>query len=200
MKWKLIILMLLLSTTVNALEECKSVMEPSDVPCLITSLWNYTPPCNQYNATVWYETGSNIINYTFSDYGSSGLCNFTWNITELGSYIYQVSNGDSGTIHIGADNLMLGLTIGVGIIIALLLVIAFNLGEDMTWIKIYLIFSSLFIASIIPATFIIHDTSVIFHKAYQWFLRITFGFVFIYLTIKFFTWMGLIVPNEGGKQ
>lgn len=199
MKWKLLVIMILMATSVYGIEECKTIIEPSDVPCLVTSLWNYTPPCDQYNATVWDKTGSNIINYTFGDYGNSNFCNFTWNISTVGSYIYKVSNGDSGTIHIEVDNLMVGITIGIGIIIALLLTIAFNLTEDMGWVKFYLIVIALSMASIIPTTFVVYDTSVIFHKAYQLFLRITWGMIFIYFSYKVLVWLGMVVPGENQK-
>ncbi len=92
--------MLLIIPLAYALEECEPVVEPSEIPCRITSTWNYTPPCSDYSMIVYNTTGQNIINYTFGDFGDSLLCNVTFNISTIGSYDYKVNNSDSGNVKV----------------------------------------------------------------------------------------------------
>lgn len=179
------------------LEECGKVIEPTDIPCQVTSLWNYSN-CPIYNATVYNQSGTNIINYSFLDLDSTGLCHFAWNVSTVGSYIYIVENGDSGNITVEADNMMLGLIIGIGIIVAAFLWLAFSLESEHFLLKVLLIFTSISLLSLIPATIILTDTSVILHKAYLTFKWTFWLYVITYFIYKILTKMGLVVPKEGG--
>lgn len=99
--------LLCLVSVVFAIDECKPMMKPSDIPCVVTSTWEYSPPCNDSIVFVYDVDGNNILNYTFQDLsGSSSLCYFFWNISVLGSYSFLVSNGDSGNILLEEDNMM----------------------------------------------------------------------------------------------
>ena len=53
------------------------------------------------------------MNSSFGDYGISGLCNFTWNISTQGSYYYSVTNGDTGGLTIESEDEMASLSIGL---------------------------------------------------------------------------------------
>lgn len=171
----------------SGLEECPGIAEPSDIPCRITSTWNYTPPCEDYNATVWQE-GINIINYTFGNYSVSGLCNFTFNITETGSYYFQVNNGDTGNIIVEAEQMMLALVVGVGIIAALFLWLAFKLETDHFLMKLLLILTSISMMMLIPLSiFIPKNLGQTFYRSFLYFFVafwIYVGTYFVYWLIK----------------
>lgn len=96
-----------------ALEECTPEVQPKDIPCRITSTWNYTPPCTTHKMIVLNDSAINIVNYTFSSYGG-GLCNVTWNITTAGSYNYYLNtSADTGSIIVRPEDDMASLTIGL---------------------------------------------------------------------------------------
>lgn len=122
---KLLLIIILMLPIVYALEECQPITEPKDIPCLITSTWNYSGECGGDNATFYNSSGGNIGTYTFDNYGSSGLCNITFNITTTGSYTYKVTNGDSGNILVEAEDNMTSL--GVIIFLILLNIVLFAL-------------------------------------------------------------------------
>jgi len=114
MKWQLIILMVMLAVPLAiALEECKDIQIVKEIPCQITATWNYTPPCNSHNATVYNSTNNNIINYTFQDLGESPLCIFEWNVTTLDSYTYIIDIGDTGNITVTRQDNMIAIIIGL---------------------------------------------------------------------------------------
>ncbi len=121
-KWQiLLIIMITTISTATALEECTRVEEPRDVPCQITTTWVYPNACNTYTSVVYNNTGENFINYTMDTFGI--YCNVTWNISDEGSYYYNISSGDSGLIIIEKEKdematlavtlLIMSITIGV---------------------------------------------------------------------------------------
>ncbi len=114
MKWHLyLILALVMIPIVIAIEECKNIQIVKEIPCQVTATWNYTPPCNSHNATVYNSTNNNIINYTFQSLGESPLCVFEWNVTTIGSYSYTVDTGDTGNITVARENNMIAIIMGL---------------------------------------------------------------------------------------
>jgi len=166
---------------VYGIENCENSIEPTDIPCQIVSTWNYTPPCTSYTATVFNNSGNNIINYTFSDYGDSGLCYFDWNVSTGGSYSFTVNNGDSGEVLVRYANMLLGVTIGIGIVIALFIFLAFKLDSSHTILRLALIFFSVILITIIPSVFIIDDFTIIFNKVIMGFAIVFWLYVAGYL-------------------
>lgn len=77
--------------------ECKDILTPSEIPCTIKSTWTYAD-CNTTEVKVYNTTPELLFITNFSNYGDTGRCNITWNISTVGSYFYNVSNGDTGTI------------------------------------------------------------------------------------------------------
>lgn len=102
--------------------ECKPIMQPSDINpnCQVTSTWNYTS-CTGSQAKVFNESGTNVRNFTYSNYGTTGLCYFLWNITTIGSYNFIVGNGDTGNILIEGDKKMMNFTV-------IIFLMVFNIG------------------------------------------------------------------------
>lgn len=90
-----ILLALMIASIVSAID-CKRVITPKDVPCSIISSWSYTD-CNSTQAFIFNSTPTLIATRNFTDYGG-GRCNFTWNHSDIGSYIWNVSNADAGRI------------------------------------------------------------------------------------------------------
>ena len=100
-KWKKYLffsfLFLILSSFSFALEECQGTMSIDDIPCHILLPINQTvTPCILINVS-YYNGSVNIYNQTMTTYNSF-LCNSTFNITTVGSYVFYYSTDDSGSI------------------------------------------------------------------------------------------------------
>lgn len=91
--------------------ECQPVTEVGKIPCNITTTWNYTGSCDSHTAVVLSSSAENIINYTFSPFGTLGRCFISWNVTETGTYQGIVENGDSFSIKVGSDDNMISWTV-----------------------------------------------------------------------------------------
>ena len=75
-----------------AIDECVDKSEPSEIPCMIVSSYHFEPDCVSTTAKV-YNSDEFLEEFTFGDYLDSGLCNFTFNHTERGTYIINASEG-----------------------------------------------------------------------------------------------------------
>lgn len=180
----------------SALENCDYKIEPSEIPCTVVSSFAYAAPCSDHIAETHNSSGDNFINFTFGDYGDSGLCAFTFNLTALGSYTFTVANGDIGEVLVVNTNMLIAMVIGIVAIVAIFLFLAFKLEETHNMIKLLLIFFSVILIGLIPVIFIIDDVSVIFHKLIQGFTWIFWLYVAGYLVYWLFVKIGLIIPNE----
>ena len=129
---------------VLSLEECKTVLTGREIPCRVTTTWVYPSNCTNYTANLYNNTGSSIHTYTLGDFGI--YCNFTFNYTELGSYYYNISSGDSGSITVEVEEETMTL---FGVILAPLilgfffLIGAATLGEEHAPLKIFLFLLSI---------------------------------------------------------
>lgn len=101
MKW--LLLFLIIIPFAAALDDCQTVMEPSDVPCLLRSSWTYDS-CTRTTIQIYNSTPILIQSLNYSDYGTTGLCNITWNISAAGSYYWNDSQKEGGNITIDTDN------------------------------------------------------------------------------------------------
>jgi len=127
-KWILILLMVLMTTTAAALELCQTPTQQKDIPCTIQSTWEY-PECNITQAKIYDSNGTQALIVNFTDFGASRRCNFTWNISTVGSYFWNVSIGDSGHLIIeqGDDEMAsLGITIFILLIAGVVFFFAFK--------------------------------------------------------------------------
>lgn len=111
MRIQIILLMLVLIPAVYGLEMCQTPTTPNDIPCMVVSTWKYDN-CNVTQAVIYNETPALVSTRNFTDH--SVRCNFTWNITTLGSYWWNVSNSDSGSIIVEVDETM-GFAVIVGL-------------------------------------------------------------------------------------
>lgn len=100
----IIIVFVLLSISVTALKECKDVMKPAEVPCEIITTWDYLSGCETYEMRVYNQTPTFVYSTSLTNYTGTGRCNTTFNITDQGSYIFNISaGGDSGSIIVEAE-------------------------------------------------------------------------------------------------
>ena len=88
-------MILLLIPIVYGLDDCQNPTTKNDIPCHVISSWKYTD-CNSTQVFIYNSTPSLISVRNFTDYGIR--CNFTWNITQKGSYFWNVTTGDAGRI------------------------------------------------------------------------------------------------------
>ena len=204
MKWKLILLMALMFIPLASaadLIECEGVMSPGDVPCRIISTWQI-PSCTTETIKIFQSNTSLIDTKTMADFGLTGRCNTTWNHSTIDSYILNWSSGDSSKIIIEEDeDMILGIVLGVGIISALLLFLAFKLDDEHTILKILFMISSVTLLILIPVSTFITTTSNAGKIFYRTFLYIFIAFwlyVFLYFCYWILKKLGWVVP--GGEQ
>lgn len=179
-----------------AIEECSQIVEPSDIPCQITSTWDYPAPCTDHFAIVYNSLGNYTANFTYQSLSTSGRCFITWNITEAGSYTGTIQNGDTFNITIGLDNMQLALVIGIGITIAAMLFIAFKLDREHFLLQIGLLFFSVALLSLIPAVLIINTANVIFHRIVMGFIIVFWLYVAVYLCYYILKKAGIIASGQ----
>lgn len=180
--------------SLEELEECQPIIKPADVPCLVISCWNYTKPCSDITARMYNSNGTYLGNYTYGPFGSSELCNYTFNITELGTYTYLVSNGDSGSIKIEENNIM-----SIAIIISIIalgfafLLTSFFVDKEFKDIKAICFFSSFifFIGAVglgFPMLSSLPNSNsfrVILITLISIFLAIMLAIIFLYSALRF---------------
>lgn len=178
---------LILIPAALALQECQSVITASDVPCQVTTTWNYTPPCDDYTASIYNQSGDLLASRTLGNFSGTGLCNFTFNYTDKGSYTFLIDSGDTGSLTVEEDeDMILGLIIGIGIVAALLLWFSFNLDPEHGILKLLLQISAITVVILIPVSTFIQDN--IGQTFYRLFLYIYVAF-WIYVSIYFFYWL-----------
>lgn len=118
-----IITILLMFPIATAIIDCQGVIIPNEVECMIISTWSYND-CNSTQAKIYNSTPTLTSTKNFTDYIGTGKCNFTWNISTKGSYIWNVSNGDTGRITVEVDTKMnIAIAIALSIFAALFIII-----------------------------------------------------------------------------
>jgi len=107
----LILIALVLIPIVMSIE-CQRVMEPKDIPCTIISTWKPSDGCIK-GLSIYSDSGESLHNTTWKT--STPYCNFTFNISDQGTYIYN-SSIDDGVVVVQSEDNMTSL----GVIIFLL--------------------------------------------------------------------------------
>ena len=108
------------------IEECKGLIVARDVPCMIISTWDYAN-CTIHQANIYNSTPSLVSIRNFTRYGNTSWCNFTWNISDKGSYKWNVTHdNDTGKLFIEEDDTMsIALSIGLCLFALLFIAIGF---------------------------------------------------------------------------
>lgn len=87
---------------ITALDECRGTMHNNKVPCMLLLQFNETPLiCGSYSVSI-YNQSTLIYSETMGNY-SPFMCNATFNQTGYGTYNFQYSTGDTGSIVIEED-------------------------------------------------------------------------------------------------
>lgn len=183
-------MVLILIATATALEECEPVVEPNDIPCQITSSWDYLGACNTYEVKI-YESDGTLINSRYMD-DFAIYCNITFNYTDTGTYYFNISSGDSGSLIVERENMVLSIVIGAGIVAFILLFLAISLAKEHFILKFLLIVSSIITLLLIPASFLGSTTETIFFKFYIGFVGVFFLYIFVYFSYIALMNLGLI--------
>jgi len=97
-----IVTLVLLIPLVYSLDECKGTMLTNEIPCLV--LLPYTNDCTTIGIK-FYINGSNLLDDRLMSQYSPFSCNQTFNYTSFGTYSFNYSTGDSGSIVIEEDEM-----------------------------------------------------------------------------------------------
>ncbi len=135
MKWQLLlILAFLMIPLAQALKDCEGpTITKGELPCLIISSWSFD--CSQHSVNIFNEVPILLRNASLADYGLTSKCNLTFgeaqNETEIGSYLFNWTTGDSSKIIIKEDaSMLIALVIGVTFIVGLFIFLTFAVKDD----------------------------------------------------------------------
>src|SRR3990167_7404715 len=94
--------------------DCEEVVTTTNIPCQIITAYKYTNACNTYTIKFYNSTPTLVGQKLLNNYGATGRCNTSFNFTEVDSYIFNISSGDSGRIIVEVDETMnLAITIAL---------------------------------------------------------------------------------------
>jgi len=111
MKWQLILIMILLMLPiVYSIVDCKGIMSPGDIPCLVISSWQFPNACNTYTINIYDSNATLLDTRTMGDYGDV-RCNITFDYSTQDSYLLNWSSGDSSKIIIEGEDEMASLSV-----------------------------------------------------------------------------------------
>ena len=197
MKWYTILLIItLMIPLVTSLEECQRVVEPDDVPCAAITLWQYPNDCSTYMVNLFNQSGVLLEQVNLTTYGSTGFCQFNFTHETKGTYVYNITSGDSGIVVVEVKNMIMALIIGIAVICGILLWFAHMLNDEHIFLKIIIIVGCISMLTIIPSAFIINDATIVLHKAYMRLLTIFSIYILVFLIYKLLIKLGAIVPGE----
>ncbi len=200
MKWQLIlILALLMIPLASAIIDCEGpTITKGELPCLVISSWSFD--CSQESVLIFNEVPILIRNASLGDFGATSKCNLTFGVntneTEIGSYLFNWTTGDTSKLIIKEDNNMLiALVIGISLIVALFIFLTFAVKEDKPFLANFF-FLGIFIFTTVLSNLLWKITNInsapyepIMLIVYRMFLVITMLMMFVVLlmlTIEIF--------------
>ena len=188
----MILLILLMTQVVYAIIDCTGTVTKGELPCLIISSWSFD--CSLHSVRIFNEVPSLLRDASLADYGATSRCNLTFgnaqNETEIGSYLFNWTTGDSSKLIIKEDDSMLiALVIGVTFIVALFIFLTFAVKEDKPFLANFF-FLGIFIFTTVLSNLIWKITNVnsapyepIMLMIYRMMLIITFLMMLIVLVM-----------------
>jgi len=198
MKWFILSIIILLSMIPVAIgiEECQRVVEPEDIPCSAITTWAYPLPCINYSVEIFNQSGNSLQILNLTSYGTTGLCSFNFTHSTKGTYVYNVSSGDTGVVVVEVKNMLIALIIGIAVICGVLFWFASMLSDEHIFFKILIYAGSIYMLTIIPSAFIVNDVTIILYKSFMRLIQIFVVYIFVYLIYKLLVKLGAIVPGE----
>lgn len=178
------------------LKECQDVIEPDEVPCYVSTTWDYPNECRDYTVDIYNVTGNHLITMNLSDYGTTYFCVFNFTYSDVGTYQFNISSGDSGSVTVGVTNYMISIIMAIAVMCGILLWITHMLSEEHVFLKILFISFVFVLITLIPTAFMVTDITLILHKSYMRMISITSIYLFVYLIYKALVKLGAIVPGE----
>ena len=162
---------------VTAITECQREQKLEDIPCEIISTWQ-PPDCHASILNLYLSNGTLLLTTPWQNV--TPFCKVNFNETVIGTYVYNSSIA-SGSLTIDDNTMGLNAILGIGIIAALLFLLAYKLEAEHYFLKLLLIFSGISIMTLIPlATF--QSVNQIFYKYYTWIVRFFWAYVLVFVT------------------
>ena len=127
----MVLMFLILIASATAMIECKEIMKPTEVPCMMIGSWDMPDNCTTYNMSIWNEEGTLMDWRNWTDFHGTSRCNTSFNYSTEGSYIFNTTKGgDSGRFVIGGDDDMAAVAIMIfmGILVVFSIVMIFYLN------------------------------------------------------------------------
>ncbi len=205
-----IIIIILITPIVIAVTDCERITTIGKLPCSLRSSWGFN--CTTVQIKIYNNEPKLLRIAQPSEYGSTGRCNITFGIqdneTEIGSYLFNWSNGDSSSIIVQEDDEMLiSLVIGISLIVALFVFLTFATKEEKPFLANFF-FLGIFIFTTVLCNLIWKMTNVnaspyepVMLIVYRIFLIITMLMIFIVLVmvtidaVQLRKWIGNPVDN-----
>lgn len=169
---------------VLSLEECKRVIEPYEIPCQITSTWQYPNACNSYIGYFYWENGTYLYQQNMSDIGM--FCGLNFTNTTIGTYYYNITSGDTGIIIVEETNMMLALIIGIIAITGFLIWLAISLYNNHFFLSLLFFITAVIMMTLIPLA-ILNPIAV----------KTTFYRFYLYIFIAFWSYIAIYLLYYG---
>ena len=190
-------MVLVMIPLVQSLKDCEGpTITKGELPCLIISSWSFD--CSLHSVNIFNEVPSFLRNASLADFGTTSKCNLTFgentNETEIGSYLFNWTTGDSSKIIIVEDNdMLIALVIGVSIIVGLFIFLTFAVKEDKPFLANFF-FLGIFIFTTVLAN-LLHKITVVNSAPYE---PITFLIyrLFLIITMLMMFVVLLILTND----
>lgn len=192
-----IMIAIVLASAVMAIDECQERMESVDIPCTVTTPYKLPGNCQDYQASLFNESGDHLFTAPLTSFGEIQYCQWTMNQTRLGTYYWNATTGDYGNILVEAKDMMLSLVIGIGIVAGLFLIIAFKVDESHFILKLLLIISAITMLLLIPlSTFMPDSIGVTFYRVFLYVFIAFWLYVITYFVYWLLDRMGIIVAGS----
>lgn len=95
----LLFIFLLFPIITYAMDECEGIMYKGDIPCII--LYPYTDNCSEIEMYVYLN--NTLLDTRFMNSFNTFFCNQIFNYTALGTYTFNYSTMDTGSIVVKED-------------------------------------------------------------------------------------------------
>ena len=96
------IILYVILQVVTAIDECQGTMNDNEIPCMVLLPVTIGTNCSNISVT-FFRNGSNLLNTKPMSEYTPFSCNTTFNYSLFGTYVFNYSTEDSGSIVIEED-------------------------------------------------------------------------------------------------